>query len=180
MNEMQLEYKFNKTLCDLDIKMKKSKDGLYFVNATMLNSVDFTKVSVCSCNIIWTLIEISLHDFLQLFGSLSSKSNRDSENYENILFHNQINMCKFIQRNFNFMVEMMLNIQKRYANFSFHCPLPKGNYTFTNFPIDATFFPSITPEIQFRIYLALSAQLVGMRSMREIYNVSVTGELIRR
>lgn len=77
------------------------------------------------------------------------------------------------------MVQMMLDIQKKYANFSFHCPLPVGNYTFSNFPIDATFFPIIMPEIQFRIYLSLSAQLAGKRSMKEIYNVCITGELIR-
>ena len=43
---MQLAYKFNKTLCHLDIRMNKTRDGVYVFDATMLNSADFTKVQV--------------------------------------------------------------------------------------------------------------------------------------
>ena len=107
------------------------------------------------------------------------KKDKTVNSYDQILFYHTLNLCKFVNGGFNFMVKFALEMIKKYANFILACPFPKANHTMTNVPINENFFPPILPTIHFRIFMYLSAQTPGVKSMKEALNLVVTGELER-
>ena len=92
------------------------------------------------------------------------------------MLNKKISLCKFIGRE-NFVVSWMLEISKQYANFEVKCPFRPGNYTMKEFPIDGSIFPPVLPEMQFRVYFFMSAQVPGLTSTKEIYSVISTAQL---
>ena len=106
---------------------------------------------------------------------MSTKSNPKNNIYDKIMFQDQISLCKVINGRFNFMLKLMVETQRKYANFAFECPFPMANHTLTNFPIDDTLFPPLVSGLHFRVFMALSAQVPGIKSMKEIYNLLITG-----
>lgn len=77
------------------------------------------------------------------------------------------------------MVKVGLEIIKKFANFALVCPFPKVNRTLTNVLLNENLFPPIFPSIHFRLFLYLSAQVPGIKSMKEMFNYALTGELER-
>lgn len=72
-----------------------------------------------------------------------------------------------------------MKLIRKHANFVLACPFPKGNHTITNVVLNDSYVPKLFSSLHFRIFLYLSAQVPGFKSMKEILNMYVTGELDR-
>lgn len=77
----------------------------------------------------------------------------------------------------NYWSKHFLVTQKKYANFDLlACPLKKGTYTFTDFPISEDFIPQTIPNVKFQASFILKAQVAGKRLPFEMSNVCFNGE----
>lgn len=167
----------NENYTFLNVSMEKIKESTYLFNTLMITKVVFTKMQVGETFILFNSYQSII--MIQVTWNFAVKKDATVNSYDKILFHHQLNLCKFINGAFNFMVKMALEVVKKYANFIFACPFPIANHTMTNFPVTESFFPPILPTLHFRMFMYLSAQVPGIKSMKEIYNLVITGELER-
>lgn len=116
--------------------------------------------------------------YIQLTGSLATKSKPNIASYDMIILNKKISLCNFVAQE-NFVVKWMISIQRQYANFDLKCPFPTGNHTMKKFPVDTSIFPPIFPDMPFRLYFFMSAQVPGLTSTKEMYNVICTGHFKR-
>lgn len=107
-------------------------------------------------------------------GVLAFPSDENSIIYDTNLVNSKFNVCKFYNgTSGNFMLQFMKYVLGKYADFAFTCPLKKGNFTISKFPVDIPHIPGILPSTKFKFFYALKALVPGKKSMIEIYSVQV-------
>ena len=76
------------------------------------------------------------------------------------------------------MMQGFLESSKKYSNYEMTCPVLKGNYSATRFPI--TFdIPPIVPESKFKVFLKILVQVPKSKKLIEAFSSEILGRFTR-
>ena len=59
------------------------------------------------------------------------------------------------------------------------CPLPKGNFSLKDYPIQDNLIPKVIGGMRFRLHFTFFAKVASVKKMVEMFDINVDGELVR-